>query len=876
MASSPFLLAFEGAVHSKAVRCVCVVSKNALSSSSSSASASSLKPSFELVSGSLDSSVVVWSLEETPASRAPTGLVFSPRLCLQHHRDFVYCVAPCTADANIRSFFSGGKDKRALRIALDDGRVLMEYTGHEGPVCSLAEVAASSCLVTGSWDGSARLWNIASGECLRKLTQHKHAVAAWHRSGGPEEKGAREVQQRKAAKKRESAKHAILEKENNWKQKKDKIKVAEFLVSSAVSVLTLREPQLLVTGSQDKALNFWSISGHLEKTIPDAHDDIIRALDYLSLPSSSSASSSSSSPSSAVLSASNDQLVKAWSLDGSLLAQFEGHSAFVFDVTASRLRANVFFTASDDCTCKVWEVQDEESRRLSGRATQTLLHAATVWRVAELPTGDIVTCCEDGKLRVWTQDEARALPVAARMQQESEAKEAQAAAAAKSASSIDIASLPDVSQMASIRGQDGEMKMFREGNMATVYTWKQSTGCWERVGEVVGAAKQSTHYEGDAYFEAGEYDHIFKVEIGESGAHKPLPFRMSDNPLVAAEKFCAREGINKSCLEQITSFIRRNTGLSSAPSSSSATSASTPASDLKDQWASYGGGVSKVAPLMQVFTFAKGNFEGAGKKIMEFDAQFPEDSPAHLTALEKQYLLDALEKIQSPSFMKKEFRACELDVIFEKLAVWPSSKAVPVMDVWRALALHPQYHAVHRKSGDHGWMTVVVALRHLKEACASQADETPLILCCLRFLANLMDLTTNRTVMLRHANVVLESLASDRVLTSPNKNVRLTAASLLANFAVAFATKEETEGRIKVLKLLRGLMEREGDADVFYRCLLAVLTILATPPQPQQRRLLRGACQEIDMADVLPPLNQNIPAEGRIGDAAQDILLLLE
>nr|PUA90026.1 PFU (PLAA family ubiquitin-binding) protein [Toxoplasma gondii TgCATBr9] len=52
--------------------------------------------------------------------------------------------------------------------------------------------------------------------------------------------------------------------------------------------------------------------------------------------------------------------------------------------------------------------------------------------------------------------------------------------------------------MTSIRGQDGEMKMFREGNMATVYTWKQSTGCWERVGEVVGAAKQSTHYEGDA------------------------------------------------------------------------------------------------------------------------------------------------------------------------------------------------------------------------------------------------------------------------------------------------------------------------------------------------------------------------------------------
>ncbi|KFH12217.1 PUL domain-containing protein [Toxoplasma gondii MAS] len=149
-----------------------------------------------------------------------------------------------------------------------------------------------------------------------------------------------------------------------------------------------------------------------------------------------------------------------------------------------------------------------------------------------------------------------------------------------------------------------------------------------------------------------------------------------------------------------------------------------------------------------------------------------------------------------------------------------------------------------------------------------------MVLCFLCLLAVIV--FTGRCATGAWGRGVLESLASDRVLTSPNKNVRLTAASLLANFAVAFATKEETEGRIKVLKLLRGLMEREGDADVFYRCLLAVLTILATPPQPQQRRLLRGACQEIDMADVLPPLNQNIPAEGRIGDAAQDILLLLE
>lgn len=52
------------------------------------------------------------------------------------------------------------------------------------------------------------------------------------------------------------------------------------------------------------------------------------------------------------------------------------------------------------------------------------------------------------------------------------------------------------------------------------------------------------------------------------------------------------------------------------------------------------------------------------------------------------------------------------------------------------------------------WQVVIVALRHLKEACSSNDDETSMILCCLRFLANLLDLTTNRAVVLRHATVV--------------------------------------------------------------------------------------------------------------------------
>jgi phospholipase A-2-activating protein len=46
-------------------------------------------------------------------------------------------------------------------------------------------------------------------------------------------------------------------------------------------------------------------------------------------------------------------------------------------------------------------------------------------------------------------------------------------------------------------------------------------------------------------FEAGEYDHIFDVELGD-GINRKLPFNNGGNPLLAAEKFCSREQLSKS------------------------------------------------------------------------------------------------------------------------------------------------------------------------------------------------------------------------------------------------------------------------------------------------------------------------------------------
>jgi phospholipase A-2-activating protein len=49
-------------------------------------------------------------------------------------------------------------------------------------------------------------------------------------------------------------------------------------------------------------------------------------------------------------------------------------------------------------------------------------------------------------------------------------------------------------------------------------------------------------------FPAGNYDHVFDVDLGD-GIMRKLPFDNGQNPLVSADKFILREGLNKAYCE---------------------------------------------------------------------------------------------------------------------------------------------------------------------------------------------------------------------------------------------------------------------------------------------------------------------------------------
>ena len=127
-----------------------------------------------------------------------------------HHEGFVMNIIPAM---NGTGFYSAGKDQRVVMIDLE-GNPVLEYTGHTGAVNSLSQSTPNE-LVTGSWDGTAKIWNAETGECTHTLEGHSHAV----------------------------------------------------------SVLTLPNG-ITITGSQDKMIRLW-YNGEMSKEFL-AHDDIVR------------------------------------------------------------------------------------------------------------------------------------------------------------------------------------------------------------------------------------------------------------------------------------------------------------------------------------------------------------------------------------------------------------------------------------------------------------------------------------------------------------------------------------------------------------------------------------------------------------------------
>ncbi|CAJ1433075.1 unnamed protein product, partial [Effrenium voratum] len=699
-----------------------------------------------LVSGGLDSQVIIWRRGENES--------FALVKKLSLHTDFVFTLAASHAEPG--AFYSGSKDKTAFKCDRE-GNPCIQFQGHEGPVCSIVEVGEK--VVTGAWDGTAKVWDSSNGSCLHTLEAGAHAV----------------------------------------------------------SVASLPTGEI-VTGSQDKSLRVFRGNTCVHK-VDEAHGDIIRCI---------------ASSSSAMATASNDGSVKLWSFDGIQMAVLPGHQSYVYGVAFSSDNSEVL-SASDDCTLKVWSISDSQCK-------QSINHAGTVWQAIALPNSDVVSACGDMVVRVWTRDPARMAPEAERTTQQEIAQQAAVAASQKGSSSVPMDSVVDISKMPTTVGKkNGEVKMFNDNGTVFAFMWNAGARIWDKVGEVMGSEVQKKHYEGDDVFPKGEYDFVFDVDMGPSRGTSQLPYNKGQNPLLAAENFCAREQIHKSNTEQIRQFIIQNAGEGAGSGASSApTPAPAPAPAPVPKEA-----VTGVFPVLQPAVFKDGKFPALQGKILEFNGQV--DESLQLDPVEVNHLTAGISKLQMG--VSTELRDCEKEIITKTLGKWPNDKLFPVVDLWRLLLAHPSSADLF-KGSDRGTSYILQVLSLLA------ADiNGPLGLCAARYLANLFIYQTNKYAAFDKRDLVLNGV--EAALNSSNKHTKLACTSVLLNLAIVLYESsqppkafDESCG-LRVARLALTFLAKAEEEDARCRAMLAIGTLLT---RDQAKRALSAECAAADLTGKIAAL----------------------
>ncbi|CAG9862601.1 unnamed protein product [Phyllotreta striolata] len=591
----------------------------------------------------------------------------------------------------------------------------------------------------------------------------------------------------------------------------------------------------IITASADKTIGIWSENGQKANTLV-GHQDAVRCLeDFPELKY--------------FMSVSNDATVRIWNYDGENLNTLYGHKNFIYSIARCRPHGlDSFVTSDEDRTVNFWQNHEIKSN--------IELPAQSVWAVASLFNGDIVTGTSDGIIRIFTKDDSRVTDEV-NLVKFAEDVMALKRQALQEIGGVKVSDLPGKEALYDPGKRNGQMKMIREDQNVVAYTWVEDgdSSHWEKVGEVLGGSDKDEN--GRTVFEGEAYDFVFSVDVEDGKPPLKLPFNRGEDPYKAADKFLNKHNLPKDYLEQVVNFILTNskeqyvppstphqdpftggsrympsygannqasgvnldpfTGASSYSSSMNAApqqSASAGANaDPFTGSSSYStqaqGSAGNFFPLKEYYSFDTGEPSVILKKLKEFNEKCGDGNDK----LDDKDLEDFVKLCSEPA---TEGNAVD---VLAKLLEWPDDIIFPVLDVIR-LAVRNQLNnkvIVNLNKG--------VIMEKIKNYINSDCKIQNNTVVALRIITNLCLQEPGESLVFGNRFDILENFTS---LSHLKKNCQVALATCLLNMTILILKIQDEIG-IKVLaQVLPDLITKLTESEAQFRAYVVLGTLITS------------------------------------------------
>ncbi|CEJ60260.1 Putative Complex: Ufd3p is an in vivo ligand of Cdc48p [Penicillium brasilianum] len=619
----------------------------------------------------------------------------------------------------------------------------------------------------------------------------------------------------------------------------------------------------IITGCADQTIRIFNTSGTLLGSLKNSND-VVRAL--CKVPASNPTGAHFAS-------ASNDGVIRLYTLQGNLVASLHGHESFVYSLAA--LPSGELVSSGEDRTVRIWQ---------GTQCIQTITHPAiSVWSVAVCSeSGDIVSGASDRITRVFSRSADRHAAPEVIQQFEQSVKES--AIPAEQVGKINKEQLPGPEFLKERSGtKEGQVQMIRESDgSVTAHTWSSATQEWIAVGTVVESAASSgrkTEYLGQ------DYDYVFDVDIEDGKPPLKLPYNVSQNPYEAATKFIGDNELPISYLDQVANFITQNTqGATLGQSQDSGA----------DAWGSerrYRPGDAaavieaappqpptpesrpQVLPQKTYLSIRSANTKVIAKKVKELNDKIlaEGDKEVALNPSELETVVALCGQLEtSPKLADSPAVQAGIPLIFNIATKWPTANRLPGLDLLRLLAAATPAAATIEYDG----VDLITGI------LSSGVFDAPLnvnnAMLSVRTFANLFETDAGRSLAIQVFDQVLAGVQSALANggDAPNRNLTIAITTLYINFAVYLTsegraqTPEAAERGLVLLEELTKIVSGDKDSEAVYRGLVALGTLVQAMGAE-----VKGAAKEIyEVEKVLTRVSASGPGkEPRIKGVINEI-----